>query len=177
MGENYSSSEEKHAVGRSSLIKFLVSQPTFSTWSSRDEALHFLIQVTHTELEDNSVEQELVDCDTSYDEGCNGGLLDYAFQFIIKNRGIDTEVDYPYTGMDGRCDTYGRNAKVVSIDSYEDIPANNENALKKAVANQPVSVAIEAGGRAFQLYESVIDSLLNNTFLSETGNGNDALYK
>lgn len=48
-----------------------------------------------------------------------------------------------------------KNAKVVSIDSYEDVPENNENALKKAVANQPVSIAIEGGGRDFQLYESV----------------------
>lgn len=48
-----------------------------------------------------------------------------------------------------------KNAKVVTIDDYEDVPANNEKALQKAVANQPVSVAIEAGGREFQLYESV----------------------
>lgn len=48
-----------------------------------------------------------------------------------------------------------KNSKVVSIDSYEDVPVNNENALKKAVANQPISIAIEAGGRDFQLYESV----------------------
>lgn len=47
------------------------------------------------------------------------------------------------------------NARVVSIDSYEDVPENDEEALKKAVSNQPVSVAIEAGGRAFQLYQSV----------------------
>nr|DAD41349.1 TPA_asm: hypothetical protein HUJ06_015672 [Nelumbo nucifera] len=100
-------------------------------------------------------EQELVDCDTSYNQGCNGGLMDYAFEFIISNGGIDTEDDYPYKARDGRCDTYRKNAHVVTIDSYEDVPENDENALKKAVANQPVSVAIEAGGRAFQLYQSV----------------------
>ncbi|KZV54558.1 low-temperature-induced cysteine protein [Dorcoceras hygrometricum] len=101
-------------------------------------------------------EQELVDCDTSYDQGCDGGLMDYAYQFIIKNGGIDSEEDYPYKGTDGRCDQYRKNAKVVSIDSYEDVPTYNEKALKKAVANQPVSVAIEGGGRDFQLYDSGI---------------------
>lgn len=49
-----------------------------------------------------------------------------------------------------------KNAHVVTIDGYEDVPQNDEKALKKAVANQPISVAIEAGGRAFQLYQSVM---------------------
>ena len=48
-----------------------------------------------------------------------------------------------------------KNARVVTIDGYEDVPQNDEKSLKKAVANQPVSVAIEAGGRDFQLYQSV----------------------
>lgn len=48
-----------------------------------------------------------------------------------------------------------KNAKVVTIDSYEDVPENSEASLKKALAHQPISVAIEAGGRAFQLYSSV----------------------
>lgn len=52
-----------------------------------------------------------------------------------------------------------KNAKVVTIDGYEDVPENDEKSLKKAVAHQPVSVAIEAGGRAFQLYQSVIAQL------------------
>lgn len=47
------------------------------------------------------------------------------------------------------------NAQVVSIDHYELVPPNSENALKNAVAHQPVSVAIEAAGREFQLYQSV----------------------
>ncbi|WJX89600.1 cathepsin L [Trifolium repens] len=99
-------------------------------------------------------EQELVDCDRAYNEGCNGGLMDYAFEFIIGNGGIDTDQDYPYKGFEGRCDPTRKNAKVVTIDEYEDVPAYNENALKKAVAHQPVSVAIEASGRALQLYQS-----------------------
>jgi cathepsin L len=45
--------------------------------------------------------------------------------------------------------------KVVSIDSYENVPTNDEKALQKAVANQPVSVAIDANGPAFQHYSSV----------------------
>lgn len=49
-----------------------------------------------------------------------------------------------------------KNARVVSIDGYEDVPQNDESSLKKALAHQPVSVAIEAGGREFQLYQSVM---------------------
>ncbi|KAE9586205.1 hypothetical protein Lal_00000745 [Lupinus albus] len=99
-------------------------------------------------------EQELVDCDRSYNEGCNGGLMDYGFEFIINNGGIDSEEDYPYKAVDGTCDQYRENAKVVTIDDYEDVPSYDEKALQKAVANQPVAVAIEGGGREFQLYVS-----------------------
>ncbi|THU44940.1 hypothetical protein C4D60_Mb02t12670 [Musa balbisiana] len=40
----------------------------------------------------------------------------------------------------------------VVIDGYEDVPVNDEDALLRAVANQPVSAAIEASGRDFQFY-------------------------
>ncbi|XP_047315507.1 cysteine proteinase COT44-like [Impatiens glandulifera] len=99
-------------------------------------------------------EQELVDCDRTLNAGCDGGLMDYAFDFIHRNGGIDTESDYPYLASDGTCDVAKENAKVVSIDGYEDVPSNDEIALQKAVAHQPISVAIEASSRAFQLYVS-----------------------
>ncbi|XP_020216660.1 vignain [Cajanus cajan] len=96
-------------------------------------------------------EQELVDCDTTGNQGCNGGLMEYAFDFIKQN-GITTENNYPYEAKDGICDLSKESEPKVSIDGHETVPVNNEAALLKAVANQPVSVAIEAAGYNFQFY-------------------------
>ncbi|XP_077229276.1 cysteine proteinase COT44-like [Tasmannia lanceolata] len=99
-------------------------------------------------------EQELVDCDKKINEGCDGGLMDYAFQFIVENGGITSEANYSYTATDNRCDLTKKNLHVVVIDGYEDVPPNSEDSLLKATAHQPVSVAIEAGELDFQFYWS-----------------------
>ncbi|WRX08128.1 Peptidase C1A [Theobroma cacao] len=102
-------------------------------------------------------EQELVDCDTKgEDQGCQGGLMDDAFKFIQKNQGLTTETDYPYKGVDGTCNTNKEANHAAKINGYEDVPANSETALLKAVANQPVSVAIDAGDFEFQFYSGGI---------------------
>ncbi|CAO2168652.1 unnamed protein product [Urochloa humidicola] len=96
-------------------------------------------------------EQELVDCDVhGEDQGCEGGLMDDAFKFIIKNGGLTTESSYPYAAADGKCKSGSNSA--ATIKGYEDVPANNEAALRKAVANQPVSVAVDGGDMTFQFY-------------------------
>ncbi|CAO2207565.1 unnamed protein product [Urochloa humidicola] len=95
-------------------------------------------------------EQQLVDCDTKANAGCNGGLMDYAFQYIAKHGGVAGEESYPYRARQATCKRSP--ASIVSIDGYEDVPANDESALKKAVAHQPVAVAIEASGSHFQFY-------------------------
>ena len=98
-------------------------------------------------------EQELVDCDTKgVDQGCEGGLMDDAFKFILQNKGLAAEAIYPYEGVDGTCNAKAEGNHATSIKGYEDVPANSESALLKAVANQPVSVAIEASGFEFQFY-------------------------
>ncbi|KAF6176057.1 hypothetical protein GIB67_000151 [Kingdonia uniflora] len=95
-------------------------------------------------------EQELVDCDSTND-GCDGGLMDYAFEWIIDNGGIDTETNYPYTGEDGTCNATKEETKIVVIDGYNDV-AEEDSALLCAVANQPISVGIDGSAWDFQLY-------------------------
>ncbi|KAK3184015.1 hypothetical protein Dsin_031302 [Dipteronia sinensis] len=100
-------------------------------------------------------EQELVSCDTKgEDQGCEGGLMEDGFEFIVKNHGITSEANYPYEAVDGTCNVKKETSHVANITGYETVPANSETALLKAVAHQPVSVSIDAGGSAFQFYSS-----------------------
>lgn len=79
-------------------------------------------------------EQELVDCDTAQDHGCHGGLMDFAFDFIKKNGGIDTEKDYKYQAEEEKCSIAKERRHVVSIDGHEDVPGNDEHSLLKVSA-------------------------------------------
>ncbi|CAI9099956.1 OLC1v1036859C1 [Oldenlandia corymbosa var. corymbosa] len=98
-------------------------------------------------------EQELVDCDVKGEnKGCNGGEMQAAFDFIMKKGGIASEENYPYVGEDDLCATSKTKQIAASIGGYEELPVNDESALMKAVANQPVSMAMEASYE-FQFYE------------------------
>ncbi|KAG2319633.1 hypothetical protein Bca4012_054123 [Brassica carinata] len=97
-------------------------------------------------------EQELIDCDTTYNNGCNGGLMDYAFEYIVKNGGLRKEEDYPYSMEEGTCETQKDESEMVTISGHQDVPRNDERSLLKALAHQPLSVAIDASGREFQFY-------------------------
>lgn len=96
-------------------------------------------------------EQYLVDCSTE-NQGCNGGLMENAFDFVSKN-GICAESDYPYKAEDGTCKQI---TSVFEINGYVSVPPNNESALQQAVFRQPVSVAIEADSSVFQFYSGGI---------------------
>jgi len=118
-------------------------------------------------------EQQLVDCSGSEgNQGCNGGLMDYAFQYIIK-KGITTEDKYPYTARDGQCKTVTAAAKITG---FKDVPAHNEAQLMAALQIGPVSVAVEADKSVFQFYhDGVLDNAACGTQLDHgitlTGSG------
>jgi len=105
-------------------------------------------------------EQQLVDCSTSYgNNGCNGGLMDNAFRYLIAaTAGDDSEAAYPYRGVDGAC-AYSPSTVAATIRSFTDVAAANEAALIAAVSSVgPVSVAIQAASD-FMLYSGgVYDS-------------------
>jgi cathepsin L len=96
-------------------------------------------------------EQQLNDCSWAQgNEGCNGGLMDQSFQYVISNKGITTGAAYPYTARDGKCKTDVPVAATIS--SYVNVEANSEDSLMKAINLGPVSVAIQASSMAFQFY-------------------------
>lgn len=104
-------------------------------------------------------EQNLVDCSTSFgNQGCNGGLMDNAFQYVKANGGIDTEQSYPYDAHAEMC--HFRRDEIGATDTgFIDIPEGDEEALKHAVAvHGPVSVAIDASQQSFQFYHEGVYS-------------------
>jgi len=125
------------------------------------EGQHF----AQTKMLTSLSEQNLVDCSGAQGNmGCNGGLMDQAFEYIKVNMGIDTEDSYPYEAIDNQCRF--RSANVGATDTgFTDIKSKDESALQQAVATVgPISVAIDASHASFQLYKS---GIYNEIFCSQ----------
>ena len=93
-------------------------------------------------------EQQLVDCTLDFgNEGCNGGMMDNAFKYIMEY-GIQSEESYPYQSANQEC-LYDKNKVVTKIDNFVDVPEDDQFELAHAVARQPVSVGIDASAIKF----------------------------
>lgn len=101
-------------------------------------------------------EEQLVECSSKYGNGgCQGGLMDNAFEYAEQHP-LCTEDDYPYTSRFGlvgvckflkvkKCTTY-------KVTGYVDIPQSNCTSLYNGLVLQPVSVAVDATN--WQSYKS-----------------------
>lgn len=90
-------------------------------------------------------EQNLMDCSVSYgNNGCRGGLMTQAFEYIKANGGLDTEDSYPYEGRMRSC-RYNPANSAVDVSGYVELNSGNEDKLQYALASVgPISVAIQA---------------------------------
>jgi C1A family cysteine protease len=109
-------------------------------------------------------EQELVSCDTKgEDEGCNGGLQEAAFEYVIKN-GLTTESNYPYQSGSGRapkCDASKETPVAATISSWSQVASSGgeEDAIQTALlASGPITIGINAS--PMQRYNGGIDNPL-----------------
>jgi C1A family cysteine protease len=94
-------------------------------------------------------EQQLVDCDHNGDQGCNGGLMDQAFQYLVNAGGIESDSDYKYTARDGSC-KFSKAKVAVKLSGFEDISQNEEQIAAALNAHGPLSIAVNAN--PFQFY-------------------------
>ncbi|XP_060582679.1 procathepsin L-like isoform X1 [Ruditapes philippinarum] len=104
-------------------------------------------------------EKNLMDCSKPEgNKGCEGGLMDQAFAYVIKNDGIDTEKSYPYKPKNGDCEFKKEDIGATET-SCMDIKIGSEDDLQAAVATVgPIAIGIDASHPSFQLYRSGVYS-------------------
>ncbi|XP_062076853.1 probable cysteine protease RD19B [Humulus lupulus] len=97
-------------------------------------------------------EQQLVDCDHecdpeekgSCDSGCNGGLMNSAFEYTLKAGGLMKEKDYPYTGTDRGTCKFDKKKIAASVANFSVVSLDEDQIAANLVKNGPLAVAINA---------------------------------
>jgi len=121
-----------------------------SCWSfSVSGALEGLNVIKGGALETYS-EQQMMDCSKDLgNESCQGGYMDKAYDYV-QSKGVESEGDYPYIAVDRNTCNWDQSKVKFTIDGHEDVPIDDNDALKTAISQVPVSVAIS--GEQIQFY-------------------------
>jgi KDEL-tailed cysteine endopeptidase len=98
-------------------------------------------------------EQQLVDCDTSMSQGCNGGFNQYGISYMGQ-AGACSESAYPYKAADGTCQASSCSKALAAgtVTGYNSVTASTSG-LESALNQQPVSVTVRADN-SWQSYRS-----------------------
>ncbi|XP_073013195.1 cysteine proteinase 1-like [Typha latifolia] len=97
-------------------------------------------------------EQQLVDCDhecdpsepDACDQGCNGGLMTTAFQYLLKSGGLEREKDYPYTGTDRGSCKFDKSKIAASVKNFSVVSTDEDQIAANLVKHGPLAIGINA---------------------------------
>ncbi|XP_065011976.1 cysteine proteinase 1-like [Musa acuminata AAA Group] len=97
-------------------------------------------------------EQQLVDCDhmcdsdepDACDQGCNGGLMTTAFQYLLKSGGLVREEDYPYTGSQRSTCKFDKSKIAASVQNFSVVSIDEDQIAANLVKHGPLAIGINA---------------------------------
>jgi C1A family cysteine protease len=114
-------------------------------------------------------EQELVSCDT-VDSGCNGGLMDNAWGWLLSahNGAIVTEASYPYVSGNGVVPACSMSGTVVgaTINGHNNIQTTETAMAAFVYASGPLSVAVDATS-----WQTYVSGIMTNCISSQIDHG------
>jgi len=94
-------------------------------------------------------EQELVDCDKR-DLGCNGGLMENAYETLLEIGGLESEEEYGYDGEDEAC-KFNRTKVVTRVSGGVEISQNETQMAQWLLKNGPISIGLNAFAMQFYM--------------------------
>lgn len=89
--------------------------------------------------------QKLLDCVEENNSGCQGGFTLSGYKYAM-SESVTTEENYPYVGYQREyCRSHKPTKDDIRLVGYEDVPSRDEEALRKAVAKNPVAIQLCGG--------------------------------
>lgn len=108
-------------------------------------------------------EQELVNCSPK-DYGCNGGMMHTAFDYVIENKGLYSNDDFPYVAVTENCTDQQNISKVTGsqLKDYRFVIPQSIIDFKLSVLENPVAIALDADNIFFRFYSDGVLDLPSN---------------
>ncbi|CAF0799668.1 unnamed protein product [Adineta ricciae] len=105
--------------------------------------------------------QQIADCSSNGNNGCNGGNFAPSLRYILGQGGkIATLASYPYAGKKQSCQTSGLNQVNLGNIQYGAIPEGDEKAMAKALVDYgPIFIGLDADSKLFMFYKSGVLSI------------------
>uniref|UniRef100_A0A8D0GT18 Cathepsin L1-like n=1 Tax=Sphenodon punctatus TaxID=8508 RepID=A0A8D0GT18_SPHPU len=101
-------------------------------------------------------EQNLMDCSRKLgNDGCHGGYITKSFEYVRDNKGLNSELRYPYLEKDESTCYFNPQDRAANCTALQKVQWGNETVLEQAVATVgPISVAVDAQSFQFRFYKS-----------------------